>query len=879
MNEHETCRPVWVYLMFFCILLLSSRAEWTNAADNPVLQWPIPGITGPDGKPYYPMWSGNEYMDSARSTGATRLHAIGITGAGVSAAVIDTPYQTLHPIIANNVIAEASAGFSLYNPEGEPSSNPPSIFPYSDNMFYTGQTKTLEGKEYEVYMGFGLDAVSLSNDTSFRDVLHGTHVAGTIVGMAPGAGLVLVNPSSYISEFRTRGFLFELLETELALEYVADVSQSYNIVAVNNSWGNAIYRTEAEADQIHDETHDAIIRLAALGVIPVFASGNESTNDKIAIPAAFPEALAVGAMNRFGLITPFSNQSEKVVLLAPGHAITSAVPFDDQEALNGTSMAAPHVTGGIALLSSGARNASTGEILSAMIDSADRVKYDGSLVLPPEAVMIDAPGSVRAYIESRTGKDYSVANTMDDWREYQRLINVYGAVKKHASEVGFDDIFNAENEKTDFGQLQDVDYRFLRVDKAYMLLTERRGNLMADKVSMYNSSDASVLQAFSRELGSGLHQDSADAFQRLDSLSVSSLAVVARQMSPAFTQTIVESSQMGITGLHRSIQKRFGAKRIEQNILGSPVELSDVEALGCVAPTTSPTGFEIWAEGFAAFSRFNGATNSRGYNSHFNGTALGLERRQGDAAFGVFGSWADSRVKSDEDRADGDWFTAGLYGRIDKPKWFTEVSLAYNYGQHDSKRGLYIPGAMFSSNIPGQYITLPAMNRSITSRQRAHGASGRLAGGADLWEIGNWRFGPRAEASFSFIRASDYKENGAGAFGLNVDSYRSAYFEGGLGLGVARGFIEKNGSNTLLFSTQVTGLYGAGTGNDITGSFSRYGSRFRISPERVSTAWGAPEVALAWKINQRTELSASYSARLGKRRTTNNFSIGLSAAW
>ena len=55
---------------------------------------------------------------------------------------------------------------------------------------------------------------------------------------------------------------------------------------------------------------------------------------------------------------------------APGVAITSSVPYNTYSSYNGTSMATPHVTGGVALYASINPGASAAQIRSAILGSA-----------------------------------------------------------------------------------------------------------------------------------------------------------------------------------------------------------------------------------------------------------------------------------------------------------------------------------------------------------------------------------------------------------------------------------------------------------------------------------------------------------------------------
>src|SRR5262249_13167199 len=72
-------------------------------------------------------------------------------------------------------------------------------------------------------------------------------------------------------------------------------------------------------------------------------------------PAAYPEALAVGATDSAGALTSFSSWGDWVDIAAPGFHITSTFPPDASRAYvraDGTSFSAPLVSGVAALVRS-----------------------------------------------------------------------------------------------------------------------------------------------------------------------------------------------------------------------------------------------------------------------------------------------------------------------------------------------------------------------------------------------------------------------------------------------------------------------------------------------------------------------------------------------
>jgi subtilisin family serine protease len=92
----------------------------------------------------------------------------------------------------------------------------------------------------------------------------------------------------------------------------------------------------------------AMDRLDQLGVVLVAAVGNESS-DEPRYPAAYPSVIGVGAVDRDGKPYARGNRGNAVEVLAPGVEIVSSVPGDAFAFGDGTSLAAAHVTGLLAL--------------------------------------------------------------------------------------------------------------------------------------------------------------------------------------------------------------------------------------------------------------------------------------------------------------------------------------------------------------------------------------------------------------------------------------------------------------------------------------------------------------------------------------------------
>ena len=208
---------------------------------------------------------------------------------------------------------------------------------------------------------------------------HGTHVMGIMVGSNAADTVGVALGAKWISAGVVDVPGASLLD---AFEWAANPDGDPNTISdvpdvINHSWG-------ALSVGCSDMWYDAIENCEALGIVNIFACGNEGpTTSSIRNPAVRAndslDCFAVGNINSTTPITIANNSSRgpstclfgaiKPNVVAPGQAIRSSYGTG-YTPLSGTSMAAPHVSGLVALLRQKNPNATVTQIKTAILNTA-----------------------------------------------------------------------------------------------------------------------------------------------------------------------------------------------------------------------------------------------------------------------------------------------------------------------------------------------------------------------------------------------------------------------------------------------------------------------------------------------------------------------------
>lgn len=185
---------------------------------------------------------------------------------------------------------------------------------------------------------------------------HGTHVAGTIAALNNDIGVVGVAPEVEIYAIKVLGnggigswsdLILGIEQALLGPDGVLDADGDGIIVGDPDDDAAEVISMSLGGSSAPDSVHDAISEAYQLGVVLIAAAGNEGA-EYPSYPAVYLEVIAVGATDMDDQVPSWSNRHPEIV--APGVDILSTYPDNTYKELSGTSMAAPHVSGVVALI-------------------------------------------------------------------------------------------------------------------------------------------------------------------------------------------------------------------------------------------------------------------------------------------------------------------------------------------------------------------------------------------------------------------------------------------------------------------------------------------------------------------------------------------------
>lgn len=318
---------IWVEGDIYAIQQLAMRSDVAHLYANPLVKQAIePPVARPLNSEAVAAW------DNIGHVGAKAVWALGYTGQGVVIGGQDTGYEWTHPALRPN---------------------------------YRGWNGISADHNYNWHDAWNtaVNACPANSQAPCDDYGHGTHTMGTMVGtlndigMAPNAQWIGCRnmtsgngtPASY-----TACYQWFIAPTDLN-NANPDPSKAPDVI--NNSWSCPTN----EGCGTPDALAAVVANVRAAGIVNVQSAGNSgSACSTIDTPAAiYADSFTVGATNSSDAIAGFSSRGPvtwdgsnrlKPDISAPGVSIYSSTLGNSYGDSSGTSMAAPHVAGMVALL-------------------------------------------------------------------------------------------------------------------------------------------------------------------------------------------------------------------------------------------------------------------------------------------------------------------------------------------------------------------------------------------------------------------------------------------------------------------------------------------------------------------------------------------------
>jgi len=302
----------------------------TASVINELVQHPDVYSISPDDIQIVPAYGNPEPNISL--VNAPALWSLGFTGQGVVVASMDTGVEYTHPDLSTRWRGGTNSWFDPYGQHP--------ATPFDSN-------------------GHG---------TQTMGVIVGGEAGGTTIGVAPDAKWIAVKIFNDAGG-STVTAIHQSFQWLLDPDGNPNTADAPNVV--NNSWTNSApgCDTQFEGD---------LQSLRAAGILPIFAAGNYGSGASTsASPSNNPSAFAVGAINNNNAIYSLSSRGPTTCsagvfpdIVAPGVNINTTDRFGLYFPSTGTSLAAPHVAGALALLLSAYPNLTAAQQESALINSA-----------------------------------------------------------------------------------------------------------------------------------------------------------------------------------------------------------------------------------------------------------------------------------------------------------------------------------------------------------------------------------------------------------------------------------------------------------------------------------------------------------------------------
>jgi len=284
----------------------------------------------------------DDFSEGPKFINADFLWAKGFTGSGAVTALIDSGYDFSHSLLQGTVLENTND--------------------FGDDEDENGYKNDRFG--WDSFNNKGLSGDLGSHGTQVGSVIAAAHRSGVKFGVAPDSKIIPIAALQPDLEKDT-----EASGDSNSIISALDYALTRKVNFINASWGG---------DLCSNFIRERIKKATDSGIVFVTSAGNSSAdlNQKIAFPASLPFAnlLTIGSSKPDQSREPNSNYGNVVDFFALGQDVIVASPQNLLGTVTGTSVAAPFVTGGLALLKSAFPEASNEALVQALDQSKNTQK-------------------------------------------------------------------------------------------------------------------------------------------------------------------------------------------------------------------------------------------------------------------------------------------------------------------------------------------------------------------------------------------------------------------------------------------------------------------------------------------------------------------------
>ncbi|HPI20160.1 MAG TPA: S8 family peptidase [Candidatus Kapabacteria bacterium] len=324
----------------------------------------------------------------------------------------------------------------------------------------------------------GWDFVSSDEENGDNDPKpgnpHGTHVAGIVGGIVNNAiGIAGTAFNVRLLPVKIGSDNSNSTSTDKSYEGIL-YAASMGADVINCSWGGPI-RSNAENEIIQTAT--------ALGSLVVAAAGNDNS-EVYYYPASYPDVISVAYTDESDFRSNYSNYNYSVDVSAPGVSIYSTLPNNSYGYMDGTSMAAPVVSGIAAMVRNKYPELSPVQVIEHIKNNTDNIDeknpfYNGVLGTGRVNAFKSLSNDIK---KSIIVKDYYAVDINDDslllpgeevnvYFNFLNVLKAVGNARVEASAISFYEV-EFTNTNLELGTLMSMEEKSFSTPISFIVPTE-----------------------------------------------------------------------------------------------------------------------------------------------------------------------------------------------------------------------------------------------------------------------------------------------------------------------------------------------------------------------------------------------------------------------